>query len=481
MIPAIPPSAPPLISGVLRPDGMAVACLGAARALLRTGLRRPSSRQRAPLQRAATAEARDCWPPVGQAVPLWGPSDRTFASTRWVRRQPGTDSSGAGSQRADSGPVDRQCSHEAPAMSLSPETGESSSSHEHPTMNLSPPSVFGPGSSSSAPPPPTYHIRAWGGRSGADGASRSVRNGPKCKSCGGSTLLYGEPPKAFLYCRSCETYMSASPPEEECKSCAHEAKPASPAERILHEAPPSPSSLTRVLDEYVIGQSAAKKVLSVAVHGHFLRLRSARARAARAELEPTAAGTSSSSSSSPSSSSGRSSDLEEPLPGDLQKFGLIPEFLGRLPVIAQLAPLSESQLVEVLTRPRNSLLKQYSYHLRLLRSDLAVSREALEAIARRAHARGTGARGLRSIMEGLLSDALHDVPDLPGESTVFISSAHVEDPGLRPTVLSGPLRSNAGELLALASAGTSQEGAAAAAAAPGPAGSAPEPLRAAAF
>ena len=99
---------------------------------------------------------------------------------------------------------------------------------------------------------------------------------------------------------------------------------------------------------------------------------------------------------------------------DLTKFGLIPEFLGRLPVIATLDELDEESLVSILTRPKNALVKQYQKLFELEGVKLEFDSEALNMIAQDAIKRKTGARGLRSIMENLLLDTMYDLPSLKG-------------------------------------------------------------------
>lgn len=98
------------------------------------------------------------------------------------------------------------------------------------------------------------------------------------------------------------------------------------------------------------------------------------------------------------------------LPEDLLKFGLIPEFVGRLPVISTLEPLDESALVRILTEPKNALVKQYQKLLEMDNVALSFDAEALEAIAKEAIKRNTGARGLRSIIEGIMLDVMFEVP-----------------------------------------------------------------------
>ena len=106
-------------------------------------------------------------------------------------------------------------------------------------------------------------------------------------------------------------------------------------------------------------------------------------------------------------------DLE---PEDLLKFGLIPEFVGRLPVIATLEDLDEDALVTILTQPKNALVKQYQRLFELEDTDLSFTDDALTAIARRAIERKTGARGLRSIMEDILLDTMFDLPGMDSVS-----------------------------------------------------------------
>jgi len=98
------------------------------------------------------------------------------------------------------------------------------------------------------------------------------------------------------------------------------------------------------------------------------------------------------------------------LPEDLLKFGLIPEFVGRLPVISTLEPLDESALVRILTEPKNALVKQYQKLLEMDNVSLSFDADALDAIAKEAIKRNTGARGLRSIIEGIMLDVMFEVP-----------------------------------------------------------------------
>jgi ATP-dependent Clp protease ATP-binding subunit ClpX len=116
-------------------------------------------------------------------------------------------------------------------------------------------------------------------------------------------------------------------------------------------------------------------------------------------------------------------DLE---PEDLLRFGLIPEFVGRLPVIATLEDLDEVALVQILSEPKNAIVKQYQRLFEMEDVKLTVPEEALRAIARRAIERKTGARGLRSIMESILLDTMYDLPGMEGVEEVVISKDVVE-------------------------------------------------------
>lgn len=128
-------------------------------------------------------------------------------------------------------------------------------------------------------------------------------------------------------------------------------------------------------------------------------------------------------------------------PEDLLTYGLIPEFIGRLPVICALQQLNEQELVRVLTEPRNALIKQYAKLMRMNGVDLNVNREGLLAIAREAIKRGTGARGLRSIFERIMLDVMYDVPSRADVRSVSINEAVVN--GERPPILRKRLERNA--------------------------------------
>mgnify|MGYP001136607133 CR=1 FL=1 len=118
--------------------------------------------------------------------------------------------------------------------------------------------------------------------------------------------------------------------------------------------------------------------------------------------------------------------LKQSEPEDLLKFGLIPEFVGRLPVIATLEDLDIAALVQILTEPKNALVKQYRKLFELEDVDLTFTDEALTAIAQRAIERKTGARGLRSIIEAILLDTMFDLPTMEGVTEVVVDKDVVE-------------------------------------------------------
>ncbi|RUT27780.1 ATP-dependent protease ATP-binding subunit ClpX [Paenibacillus zeisoli] len=115
------------------------------------------------------------------------------------------------------------------------------------------------------------------------------------------------------------------------------------------------------------------------------------------------------------------------LPEDLLKFGLIPEFVGRLPVISTLEPLDENTLVRILSEPKNALVKQYQKLLELDNVKLEFEPKALEAIAREAIKRNTGARGLRAIIEGIMLDVMYEVPSRDDITNCVITEKVVEE------------------------------------------------------
>lgn len=118
--------------------------------------------------------------------------------------------------------------------------------------------------------------------------------------------------------------------------------------------------------------------------------------------------------------------LTQVLPEDLHKFGMIPEFVGRIPVVTGLKELSEEDLVRVLTEPKNALVKQYTVMFKYEDSDLVFEDDALTAIAERAIEHQTGARGLRSICEKALMDVMYELPEYEGHTRVVIRRSDIE-------------------------------------------------------
>jgi ATP-dependent Clp protease ATP-binding subunit ClpX len=132
------------------------------------------------------------------------------------------------------------------------------------------------------------------------------------------------------------------------------------------------------------------------------------------------------------------SQLEKVEAADLMKFGLIPEFVGRLPVVMGLTALDESQLVQVLTEPKNSLVEQYKALFKYDKCDLEFDNDALYAVAKQARLKGTGARGLRAIVEKALLEPMYEVPGSDIE-TVMISKDVIFD-GVSPTYVTRVVR-----------------------------------------
>jgi ATP-dependent Clp protease ATP-binding subunit ClpX len=116
-------------------------------------------------------------------------------------------------------------------------------------------------------------------------------------------------------------------------------------------------------------------------------------------------------------------------PEDMIKFGLIPELVGRLPVVATLGELTEDAMVQILTQPKNALVKQFQKLFSMDGVELEIRPSALQAIARKALARKTGARGLRSIVEQALIDTMYELPTLDGVTKVVLDEHIVEEGG----------------------------------------------------
>ena len=118
--------------------------------------------------------------------------------------------------------------------------------------------------------------------------------------------------------------------------------------------------------------------------------------------------------------------LSEVEPEDLIKYGLIPEFVGRLPVVATLEELDETALVKILTEPKNAITKQFRKLFDMEGVELEIRPDALAAIAKKALKRKTGARGLRTIVESVLLDTMYDLPSLENVSKVVVDESVIE-------------------------------------------------------
>jgi ATP-dependent Clp protease ATP-binding subunit ClpX len=132
----------------------------------------------------------------------------------------------------------------------------------------------------------------------------------------------------------------------------------------------------------------------------------------------------------------KSNLLQQTQPEDLLKFGLIPEFVGRLPIISTLRMLEEQDLVRILTEPKNALVRQYRQFFRYDKIDLNFTDAALSAVAQQALERGTGARGLRSILETTLLPTMYDLPSRGDVSKCVVDADTVID-GVQPTLVTG--------------------------------------------
>jgi ATP-dependent Clp protease ATP-binding subunit ClpX len=118
--------------------------------------------------------------------------------------------------------------------------------------------------------------------------------------------------------------------------------------------------------------------------------------------------------------------LKQVEPDDLMRFGLIPEFIGRLPVLATLEDLDETALIKILTEPKNALVKQYKRLFEMENVTLTFTDDALSAVAKKAITRKTGARGLRSILEGVLLETMFELPTYEGVEEVVVNAEVIE-------------------------------------------------------
>ncbi|MBN1699835.1 MAG: ATP-dependent Clp protease ATP-binding subunit ClpX [Spirochaetales bacterium] len=121
-------------------------------------------------------------------------------------------------------------------------------------------------------------------------------------------------------------------------------------------------------------------------------------------------------------------------PDDLIRFGLIPEFVGRLPIVVTLEELGVNELAQIITEPKNSIIKQYQESLKLDNVELEFEKEAIEAVARKAMTQKTGARGLRAIVETMMMDIMYDLPSIKGKKKVVVTKKMVEK-GIKPEII----------------------------------------------
>ncbi|MDG2022026.1 MAG: AAA family ATPase, partial [Phycisphaerales bacterium] len=121
--------------------------------------------------------------------------------------------------------------------------------------------------------------------------------------------------------------------------------------------------------------------------------------------------------------------LSKVVPGDILEFGLIPELVGRLPIVCPLEPLDRDAMVRILTEPKNAIVRQYEHLFMLESATLEFSMDALNKIAERAMERATGARGLRAVMDELMVDLLYDLPDQDNEGVTYVVDGDAVDNG----------------------------------------------------
>jgi ATP-dependent Clp protease ATP-binding subunit ClpX len=118
--------------------------------------------------------------------------------------------------------------------------------------------------------------------------------------------------------------------------------------------------------------------------------------------------------------------LEQVIPEDVIEFGMIPEFVGRMPVITVLAPLDETALIDILTKPKNALIKQYQKFFEMENAELQFTDDALHTLAQKALKHATGARALRSLAEKLMIDLMYQLPEEPKPAKYIITKDIVE-------------------------------------------------------
>ena len=212
-------------------------------------------------------------------------------------------------------------------------------------------------------------------------------------------------------------------------------------------------ALLKIMEGTVASRAAAGRAQAPAAgvppgrhDQHPVHLRRRLRRAREDHLEPRQAGTSIGFSATVSSPDDRRMGemLRKVEPEDLLKFGLIPEFVGRLPVLATLEDLDEPALKKILTEPKNALVKQYQRLFEMENTALTFQDEALNVVAKRAIERRTGARGLRSILESVLLDTMFDLPGLDSVEQVVIGPEVIEGKSRPLYIYSEREKSNTG-------------------------------------
>src|SRR5438067_211467 len=227
------------------------------------------------------------------------------------------------------------------------------------------------------------------------------------------------------------------------------------AELKLDELP-KPIEIYAFLNDYVIGQDQAKKVLSVAVYNHYKRIQVGAqgddvelAKSNIVLLGPTGCGKTllaqtlarmlnvpfAIADATALTEAGYLGEIfKHVLPEDLLRYGLIPEFVGRLPVITFVHNLDRQALIDILTQPKNALIKQYKKFFEFDGVELEFADDALEAIADQCILRGTGARGLRAILEEVLLNVMYELPSRKDVTKCLIDEGVVLK-GVNPTLV----------------------------------------------